>query len=274
MNPLIWTLVGAVVGAPISSAAGALIEQTGAGVELSVARERARSQTDWRIGARLARVLRKMMPPKSGNTDGNDAISKIILVVLVGVLVLAAYVANAIIIATVLFAVAAVTLLVTVIVFTVLYFAHAFKGGRTVIEMVLTVVYAAVGVVVSVWLIEPPLHGALRPATQSVREEGAFGVLPFAGPIGMQLIGAVITYCLLLSAIGLCLANMSAALLASGTWGRPMWRLVFWTGRATTGRGAVIVLILLGVGGVAFSSGLAFEWWLQFQAWLGTLRTQ
>lgn len=274
VDSLIWTLVGAVVGAPISSAAGALVEQTGAGVELSVARERARSQTDWRIGVRLARVLRKLTPPQRGSTDGNDAVSKIILVAVAGILVLAAYVANALIIATILFAVAAVTLLVTLVVFLVLYFAHAFKGGRTVIEMVLTVVYAAVGVIVSVWLIEPPLHGALGPATQSLHEEGAAGVLPFAGPIGMQLIGAVVTYCLLLSAIGLCLANMSAALMESGTWGRPMWRFVFWTGRATTGRGALVVLVLLGAGGVAFSSGLAFEWWLQFQVWLASLRTQ
>lgn len=274
MNSLIWTLVGAVVGAPISSAAGALIESTGEGVPLGVARERAREATDWRIGARVARGLRRAFPRRSGSTDGDDTFSQIMLVVVAGILVLAAYVANAILIATILFAIAAVTLLVTVIVFTVLYFAHTFKGGRTVIEMVLTVAYAAVGVLVSVWLIEPPLHGVLGPAAISVQEQGAVGVLPFAGPVGMQVIGAVVTYCLLLSAIGLCLANMSAALLASGAWGRPMWRFVFWTGRATTGRGALYVLILLGFGGLAFSSGLAFEWWLQLQQWLSTLREQ
>lgn len=274
MSSLIWTLVGAVVGAPISSAASALIERTGEGVPLSTARERARAATDWRIGARLARGLRKAFPRRPRSADGNDAVSEIFLVGIAIVLVLAAYVANAIVIATILFAIAAVTLFVTIVVFTVLYFAHVYRGGRTVIEMVLTVAYAAVGVVVSVWLIEPPLHGVLGPATLSVQQQGAVGVLPFAGPVAMQVIGAVITYCLLLSAIGLCLANMSAALFASGVWGRPMWRFIFWTGRATTGRGALWVLILLGIGGVAFSSGLAFEWWLQLQLWLDALRAQ
>lgn len=273
MNALLWALVGAVVGAPISSAAGALIEHSGEGVALSTARQRARAETDWRVGARVARAIRNAFPPQTPHTDGNDALSKIVLFGAAGILVLAAYVANAVVIATVLFVIAATTLLVTTVVFTVLYFAHVFRGGQTVFEMVMTVVYAGVGVVVAVWLIEPPLHGVLGPAMLAVQEQGVAGVLPFAGPVGMQVVGAVITYCLLLSAIGLCLANMSAALLASGTWGRPMWRLVFWAGRATTGRGALLVLILLGIGGVSFSSGLAFELWLQVERWLSAART-
>lgn len=267
----LWAVVGLVVGAPISAAVPVLLERTGQGVPLSSARLAARAQTNWGVGKKLARRIRAMFPVRPASTEGEDLLPKILLVVVATILVVAAFVANAIAIATVMFAIAAATLVVTLAVFLVLNWARAFSGRRTAVEMVLTVVYAGIGVTVAVWLIEPPLHGVLGPARSSLDEHGAVGVVPFAGPLILQIIGAAVTYLLLLASIGLCMANMSAALLAVRTWGQPIWRFVFWAGRATTGRGAVVWLVALAVGSLGFTSGLAFEGFERLQAWLQSL---
>ncbi|MBT2473603.1 hypothetical protein J7E68_03180 [Microbacterium sp. ISL-103] len=176
------------------------------------------------------------------------------------------YVENVVSIAVILFWTATLVLLVATFVFLVLWWRRVYDGKATSWALVVTVPFAAVGSLVSYWLLEPPMQGVLEPAKAALAADGIGALTPFLTPLILQILGAVASFILLIGSVAFCAANVSAALIESRAWGaRWLWRFVFWTGRWTTGRGVVVVFVVLAVLAAFSASGLAAEWIVNVQ---------
>lgn len=164
-------------------------------------------------------------------------------------------------IAVVMFWIAVASLSMTVLVFSVLYLREVFAGGRTAVLLMMTVLYALVGVIVAFWLVEPPLHGVLDSAVAAIERDGLGGVIPFMMPLLYQAVGAVAAFAVLLSSIGVCVANVSAVLMEvrspGYTW---LWKGLFAATRSTTSPRIGILYFTLAVFALLLSSGQVVEW--------------
>lgn len=257
---LAWVIGGAAVGTPISAAVGSLPEKAiQGGVSLADAQENARELTDWRVGELLRDLLgtdRRARRRASSKAD-----SDILLFYVAGVFIATyVYAQNAVTVSVILFWLSVLCFTVTTLVFGVLYLRKVFDGHATGWMLVGTVVYAAMGAVVAYWLVEPPLHGVLGEAQQAIAELGFGGVLPYVVPLLYQLIGAIAAFAVLLASIALCVANVSAVLIAVGAWGSVLWQFLFWLTRWTIHIGAIIAMVVLAVISLLLSSGLATDW--------------
>ncbi|TDL45293.1 hypothetical protein [Microbacterium oleivorans] len=258
---LVWSAAGAAVGAPISAAMGTLPERNATrGVSLRAAQHQARAETDWRVRELLQDFFRPQSPSGSRRSGDDDAgaliVAAFILVVVVGL-----YARFVIPIAVAMFLLSAICMLVTVCVFGVLWWRRVFNGRANGWLLTLTVLYAGVGALVALWLVEPPLHGVVTDAAAAVEKDGLGAVIPFLVPLLFQLVGAVASFALLVSSIGLCIANVTSVLIAVRAWGfRWLWRPLFWAARWTTGRWAAAVMISLGILAPMLASGLALDW--------------
>lgn len=258
---LVWAAGGAAVGAPISAAMGTLPDRNATrGVSLRAARHQSRIETDWRVREFLANFFGSRPSSRSQRSGDDDAGALVIaafgLVVVVGL-----YARFVIPIAVAMFLMSAICLLVTASVFGVLWWRRVFDGHASGWLLSLTVAYAGVGAVVALWLVEPPLHGVVLDAAAAVEKDGVAAVVPFLVPLLFQLVGAVASFALLLSSIGLCIANVTSVLIAVRAWGfRWLWRPLFWATRWTTDRWAAVVMISLSVLAPILASGLVVEW--------------
>lgn len=167
----------------------------------------------------------------------------------------------AVTIAVTMFWVAVASLLVTVLVFTLLYFREVFAGGRTAVLLLMTVLYALVGVVVAFWLVQPPLHGVLGSAVAAIGRDGLGGVIPYMVPLLYQAVGALASFAVLLSSIGVCIANVSAVLMEIRSPGHSwLWKWLFAATRATTSPRVGWFYFALAILALLLSSGLVVEW--------------
>ena len=257
---LAWVVGGAAVGTPISAAMGSLPEERiQGGVSLTEAQENARDLTDWRVGELLRDLLGADRRARRRPSTTSD--SDVLLFYAAGVFVVTyVYAQNAVTVSVILFWLSVLCFAVTTLVFGVLYLRKVFDGHATGWMLVGTVVYAAVGAVVAYWLVDPPLHGVLGEAQQAIVELGLGGIFPYVVPLLYQLIGAIAAFAVLLASIALCVANVSAVLIAVGTWGSGLWQFLFWLTRWTTHVGAVIAMVVLAAISLLLSSGLMTDW--------------
>lgn len=257
---LAWAVGGAAVGTPISAAMGSLPEKRiSGGVSLQDAHEYARERTDWGIGELLRDLLGNGRRRRARSRSSDDG-GVLFLYGMGAVFATALYAQNAIAISVILFWLSVLCLSVTVVVFGVLYLRRVFDGHASAWMLLGTVVYAGTGAVVAFWLVDPPLNGVLGSAQAAIRESGLTAVLPYVLPLLYQLIGALAAFAILLSSIALCVANVSAVLIAVGTWGSGLWEFLFWLTRWTTHVLAVIAMAALAAMALLFSSGLMTEW--------------
>lgn len=255
-----WVLGGAAIGTPISAAMGSLPEKgIRGGISLHEAQENARELTDWRIGELLRDMFGTDRRVRSRSSDDNDG--GVLILYGAGVVIATGlYAQNAVTISVILFWLSVLCLSVTTVVFGVLFIRKVFDGHATGWMLVGTVVYAGAGAVVAYWMVEPPLHGVLGDAQEAIAENGLGGVIPHVVPLLYQLLGALAAFAVLLASIALCVANVSAVLLAVGAWGSGLWQFLFWLTRWTTHIGALIVMVLLAGFALLLSSGLVADW--------------
>ena len=238
---------------------GVMPSDTGTGVSLRAARGTARTRTDWKVWAWFTDFFRSDQPKAPASND--DAWGGLFVSAVVVYVIIQLYVNNVFTIAVALFWLALVVVLVTMLVFLALWWRRVFDGHGAFWAMLSTVLFAASGAIVAYWLIEPPLQGVLAPATAALAADDLMAFLPYLGPLLLQILGALASFILLFSSLALCGANVAAVLIASGAWGsRWLWLFVFWTGRWTTGKRALVRFGVLAVLSAFAASGLATEW--------------
>jgi len=198
--------------------------------------------------------------PKGPASD-DDVWGGLLLSIALTFIIVRLYVENVVSIAVILFWTAVLVLLITTVVFLVLWWRRVFDGNGTFWALVITVPFAAVGSIVSYWLLEPPLQGVLEPAKAALTADGIGALAPYLIPLILQLLGALASFILLIGSVSFCAANVAAALIESRAWGaRWLWRFVFWSGRWTTGRGVIVAFVVLAILAAFSASGLAAEW--------------
>ncbi|GAA1230217.1 hypothetical protein JOF42_000367 [Microbacterium phyllosphaerae] len=254
----LWALGGVVLGLPVTAAMAELPNHTGGRVSLAVARDNARQATIPRRRRKAPTVSRKQP------SDPWDEFLGWALGVIVAVYLYALW---AVTIAVTMFWVSVALLAVAITVFATLYFRRAFGGGRTAGLLTMTLAYAVVGVLVALWLIEPPLHGVLPAALEALKSDAEGGIFPYLLPLGAQLLGALACFAVLLSSIAVCLANISAVLMEVQAVGhRLLWKPLFRATRGTTAPNVGWWFAVLAAFALIFSSGLATEWMMNLQS--------
>lgn len=260
LSILLWALGGAAAGSPISAALGPLSSShSGAGnVSLREACNDARAETNWQVFTRLRRSLgsNSRSIPKRDSDWTELILPGIAVVAIVGL-----YAEFAVIVSNVMFWTSAFALVITVIVFMVLFLRKTFDARQLGWSLFATFFFAIAGAYGSFLIIEPPLHNVRDLAIAGIDRDGLLpGIMPYLGPLAMQLFGVLCIYILLVSSVALCIATVSAALMSVRAHGSSwLWKFSFWlTGWATTNR-LFIWLFFLGAIGILCIHGLGYE---------------
>jgi hypothetical protein len=244
-------IVSCLVGGIIGTAYGPLLNKnpTFVHIRMTEALAAAERATNWNVGARLRRYL----GPSTAVRDSESERDTYILAGLAALVALGLYTKYTELVAVVIVSAALVALVGTTWTFVTLWLRNVVDGGSVAHRLILIFILGGIGILNGTQLINPFFTpGALK----EVRAHGVFGAAGSSGPaIALQLVGALATFIVLFAAIMFCLASTTSVYVfvkAPGAW---LWKVLFWTGRWSTGKYLWIAAVLIGVMSLGLSSG-------------------
>ena len=246
---VISTIAGAVIGAayaPLRSPARPGIHSIHFMIQV------ARSETDWGIVGRIVEWIRRESRKSS---DGSGEGASWLLAGGALLVVVALYAEHAEAVAATLIMLAVVAYGSSVWSLMALRRQGAVGGWSVANRLILGFVLAGVGVVNAVFSVHPVMNVGAR---EEYIAEGFFGSSSQSWTAVLFLfIGAVLTVASLLTSVSFSLASSTAVHVARGTFGRPIWRVLFYLGRWSTDKGTFAVVTILGILSLFLSTGWA-----------------
>lgn len=268
-------------GTPVGNAFTPLVLQKaedGRNMSLGAAITDARNKTDWRVWRRLCAWAQRngLLPARTTQTSGESDGWKITLLGILSLYLVYLYAVSAMTVATVMMVVAIACVVSTLLTFTILGWRRVVEGQRTAWHMVMTITYGSVGILNAIWLIYPPHHPVLQAFVSRIDTNdltvvaalgAAFASQPLEVPaLALQMLGAVLSFIVLLSSIAVCIASVSSVYSAIGVRGaRYTWTPAFWAVRWATGNRFWALALVTGALSLALTGGYA----LSGLIWLG-----
>lgn len=249
----IIALVAFVVGLSTGTAFGPLRarRETQTAISMGRAFHDANTLTDWRVWSWLRRAF-SSGTVRSRNDSG--PLGNLFVVGFAVVVLVQLYARNRDLVAVIVVLMTLGMLLAVAVSFAALWWKEVVEGAATAWRFLLSIALVAVGLYDGISLVHPAFNGGavtdLLTNGVLASDGGSFGTVLY------QAAGACLALAITVVSIFYCMASITAVYIAVGAFGRPLWRLLYWSSRWTVPGWVGWVALFAGALSVVMTNGV------------------